>query len=164
MTQEQEFEFRARAEAEQAAAVPRSSLADRAAMREAQARNARVMRIIPGTGFLSPEKGLRSNQQSQALLQGLSYNTSDEMASALAAARTGISNLRGRSPGFSARESYDARMRQEREHLRRRGQRNDEQTWEALGLQCQARRGRRGPVRRNRRLHRYRRWGCRSIQ
>lgn len=93
MTQEQEFEFRARAEAEQAAAVPRSSLADRAAMREAQARNARVMRIIPGTGFLSPEKGLRSNEQSQALLQGLSYNTSDEMASALAAARTGISNL-----------------------------------------------------------------------
>ena len=100
-----------------AAPARKLSLAEQTAMREAQARNARVMRIIPGTGFLSQEKGLRSNQQSQALLQGLSYNTSDEMASALAAARTGISNLRGRSPGFSARESYDARMRQEREQM-----------------------------------------------
>jgi hypothetical protein len=100
-------------------AVParKLSLAEQTAMREAQARNARVMRIIPGTGFLSPEKGLRSNQQSQALLQGLSFNTSDEIASALAAARTGISNLRGRGPGFSAREAYDARMRQEREQM-----------------------------------------------
>ena len=105
MTQEQEFEFRARAEAEQAAAVPRGSLADRAAIRDMQVRNPRV------TGRLS-------NQQSQAILQGLSYNTSDELASAISAAKTGISNLVGRGPGFSAREAYDARMRQEGEQMR----------------------------------------------
>ena len=36
-----------------AAPARKLSLAEQTAMREAQARNARVMRIIPGTGFLS---------------------------------------------------------------------------------------------------------------
>ncbi|CAB5228700.1 hypothetical protein UFOVP1545_17 [uncultured Caudovirales phage] len=100
-----------------AAPARKLSLAEQAAKREAQARDARVMRIIPGTGFLSPEKGRLANQQSQALLQGYTFNTADELASALAAAKTGISNLVGRGPGFSAREAYDARMRQEREQM-----------------------------------------------
>ena len=93
------------------------TLADQAALREAQARNANVMRLIPGTGVLPPAEGRLSNQQSQALLQGYTFNTADELASALAAAKTGISNLAGHGPGFSAKDAYDARMRQEREQM-----------------------------------------------
>ena len=101
------------------AVAPKRKLtpADQAALRNAQARNANVMRFIPGTGFLPPEAGRLSNQQSQAFLQGYTYNTADELAAALDAAKTGISNLAGRGPGFSAKEAYDARMRQEREQM-----------------------------------------------
>jgi hypothetical protein len=111
--------------------VPAKKLtpADQAAMLAARARDANVSRFIPGTGVLTLPQGRRSNQQSQALLQGYTFNTADELAAALDAAKTGTANLFGRGAGFSAKEAYDARMRQEANQM---GQYQSEHPKESL--------------------------------
>jgi hypothetical protein len=87
------------------------------ALEQSRQRDARVMRLIPGTGFLPAQKGQQSNRQSQALLQGYTFNTADELASALAATRAGVSNMFGSKSGITPRQAYDARMRLEQEQM-----------------------------------------------
>lgn len=93
--------------------VPVQDKAYQNALAQSRKRDTRVMRLIPGTGFLPSEKGELSNRQSQALLQGYTFNTADELASALAAARAAL-NPRG---GITPQQAYDARMRLEQEQM-----------------------------------------------
>lgn len=106
-----------------AAPTPAPSANDaayQAALEASKQRDAKVPKFIP-TGYETPETGELENRQSQKLLQGFTYNTADEMASILAAAKTGVSNALGHNKGITPRQAYDAQMRLEQEQMQKFG-------------------------------------------
>lgn len=93
-------------------------LAERLALGDARARMAdtdqRTYRLF-FNGFLSPEEGKRSNDDTRALFQGLSWNSADELAAGVNVLRTHLSARGGDGIGYTPMEAYDAWLAAEQE-------------------------------------------------
>lgn len=65
-------------------------------------------------GYMNEAEGALSQDRTRSLFQGYTFNTADEIAAAARAGVTGIRNLVGEGPGYSASDAFHARMEAER--------------------------------------------------
>lgn len=66
---------------------------------------------------LDKRDGARGRDAARAMSQGYTFGVADELLAARDALSTGVQNLVGRGPGFTAGQAYDARMKQEADRL-----------------------------------------------